>query len=79
MAKHPVPKYKTPKRKSASRYGAFATKARTRLLGTVNLVDCPNCKQKKLNHHVCKNCGKYGKRQVIDMGKEIEKITKVKA
>jgi large subunit ribosomal protein L32 len=77
--KHPVPKYKTPKGKTRSRYGSFAQKAKVRLEGVVNLVVCPNCKQKKINHHACKNCGKYGSRQVIDMGKEIEKITKVKA
>jgi large subunit ribosomal protein L32 len=77
--KHPVPKYKTPKRKTKSRYSTFARRTQVRLEGLVNLVDCPSCKQKMLNHHACKNCGKYGKRQVIDMGKEIEKITKVKA
>jgi len=77
--KHPVPKYKTPKRKTKSRYSAFARRNVVRLQGIVNLVDCPNCKQKMVNHHACPNCGKYGKRQVIDMGKEIEKITKVKA
>ena len=77
--KHPVPKYKTPKRKSKSRYSSFARKTVVRLQGLVNLVDCPNCKQKMINHHACLNCGKYNKRQVIDMGKEIEKITKVKA
>ena len=77
--KHPVPKYKTPKRKTKSRYSKFARLTQVRLEGLVNLVDCPSCKQKMMNHHVCKNCGKYDKRQVIDMGKEIEKITKVKA
>lgn len=76
--KHPVPKYKTPKRKTKSRYSKFARLTQVRLEGLVNLVDCPSCKQKMMNHHVCKNCGKYDKRQVIDMGKEIEKITKVK-
>jgi|GEM_PF-2892758 len=32
MAKHPVPKYKTPKRKSKSRYSSFARKTSLRLL-----------------------------------------------
>lgn len=79
MAKHPVPKYKTPKRKTRSRYSSFARSVRVKLEGIVNLVDCPNCKQKMLNHRVCKNCGQYRGRKVIDMGKEVEKITKVKA
>jgi large subunit ribosomal protein L32 len=77
--KHPVPKYKTPKRKSKSRYSAFKRKTVVRLQGLVNLIECPNCKQKMVSHRACANCGKYRNRQVIDMGKEIEKITKVKA
>lgn len=79
MAKHPVPKYKTPKRKTRSRYSSFSRVVRVKLEGIVNLIDCPNCKQKMLNHHVCKNCGQYRGRKVMDMGKEVEKITKVKA
>ncbi len=77
--KHPVPKYKTPKRKTRNRYSSFAHTVRVKLEGIVNLVDCPNCKQKMLNHHACRNCGQYRGRKVLDMGKEMEKITKVKA
>jgi len=79
MAKHPVPKYKTPKRKTKSRYSSFARSVQVKLEGIVHLVDCPSCKQKMIVHHVCKNCGKYRGRQVINMGKEVDKITKVKA
>ncbi len=79
MAKHPVPKYKTPKAHTKSRYASFKRKSITKLEGIVNLVDCPSCKQKKIAHHVCKNCGKYGTRKVLNMEKQIEKITKVKA
>lgn len=32
MAKHPVPKYKTPKRKTRSRHSAFVSKNSKRLL-----------------------------------------------
>ncbi len=77
--KHPVPKYKTPKRKTRQRHSSFVHHAKVRILGMVNLVDCPHCKQKKLSHHVCKNCGKHNGRQVLNMAKEVEKITKVKA
>jgi ribosomal protein L32 len=42
-------------------------------------MDCPSCKQKKLAHHVCKNCGKYNGKKILDMEKVVEKITKVKA
>jgi len=29
------------------------------------LVDCKSCRQPKLPHHVCPNCGMYRGRQVI--------------
>lgn len=32
-----------------------------------NLVPCPQCKQPKLAHHVCKVCGYYGGKQVIEI------------
>ena len=79
MAKHPVPKYKTPKSRTRTRFSAFVRKTITKLEGIVNLMDCPDCGQKKLAHHVCKNCGKYNGKTVLDMEKKIDKITKVKA
>jgi len=30
-------------------------------------------------HTVCHTCGHYNGRQVIDMGKKVDKITKIKA
>ena len=27
---------------------------------------CPQCKEPKLPHRVCKNCGYYGNRQVVE-------------
>ena len=30
-----------------------------------NLVECQNCRELKLPHHVCPNCGMYNGRQVI--------------
>lgn len=79
MAKHPVPKYKTPKRKTRSRYSTFAHNVKVKLEGIVHLVECPNCKEKTLNHHVCKNCGQYRGKKILNMSKKVEKITKVKA
>lgn len=32
--------------------------------------ECPNCKEPKLPHHACKNCGYYQKKQVIEARKE---------
>ncbi len=39
-------------------------------LQTPTLVDCPQCKGKKLMHAVCKTCGYYKGREVIDVLKE---------
>lgn len=77
--KHPVPKYKKSKGRSGKRFHSFTRKTQVKLLGVVNLVDCPRCKEKKINHHVCLSCGYYGKKKVIDMAKQVDKITKVKA
>lgn len=79
MAKHSVPKKKTSKGRTTRRYKAFQAQARKKLNNRVNLFDCPKCFEKVLIHHVCKNCGTYRGRQVFDMTKKIEKITKVKA
>ncbi len=79
MAKHPVPKYKTPKAKTRTRFHSFTRKTQVKLQGIVNLVDCTTCKEKILNHHVCHNCGMYRGRKVLDMSKQVDKITKVKA
>jgi large subunit ribosomal protein L32 len=78
MPKHPVPKKKTTKAKSKKRYGSFQTKV-LRQLSNVQLKDCPNCGAKRLAHTVCKECGQYKGRQVIDKQKQVDKITKIKA
>ncbi len=77
--KHPVPKYKKSKSRSKKRHSMFMHLTRVRLEGVVNLVDCPNCKSKKLNHFVCPNCGQYRGKKILDMNKQVDKITKVKA
>jgi large subunit ribosomal protein L32 len=79
MAKHPVPKQKKSKSATRKRYSSFAKKKRIMLQNKTVLVECKSCGEKKLNHHVCRNCGKYNGKQILDMTKEIDKITKVKA
>lgn len=79
MAKHAVPKKKQPKSHTKKRYGSFQTKVLRQLEGHVNLVVCPSCGAKCLSHTVCKECGKYRGRQVINKQKEVDKITKIKA
>jgi len=79
MAKRPTPKKKQAKSQSSRRYKAFQNSARKRLRNSVNLTTCPKCKEAKLQHTVCLGCGEYNGRKVLDMEKQVEKITKVKA
>ncbi|HHV65229.1 MAG TPA: 50S ribosomal protein L32 [Peptococcaceae bacterium] len=37
-------------------------------LNAPNLVECPQCHKKKLQHHVCPECGYYKGKQVVSMG-----------
>jgi len=77
--KHPVPKKKVSKSRMRKRYGSFKTTVLTKLTERTALVTCQNCGAKHLAHTVCKDCGKYRGRQVIDKQKEVDKITKIKA
>ncbi|MDP2690984.1 MAG: 50S ribosomal protein L32 [bacterium] len=80
MAKHPTPKRQLPKSDGRKRYGMFQYKARKRLENAVNLVDCSNCKGKRMSHHACPSCGYYRGRKVIDMSSKVkEKIQKISA
>ena len=79
MAKRPTPKKKQAKSSSSRRYKAFQNSARKRLTNSVNLTTCPKCKEAKLQHTVCHGCGEYKGRKVMDMDKQMDKITKVKA
>jgi len=55
-----VPKRKTSKAKTASRRANWK-------LSLPGMAECPQCHQMKLAHRVCKNCGYYNGRAVIDM------------
>lgn len=52
---------KTSKSKSRSRRAA-----NMKLKQNLNLIDCPNCHQKKLPHRICENCGYYAGRNVLN-------------
>ncbi|MBK9710266.1 MAG: 50S ribosomal protein L32 [Kouleothrix sp.] len=41
-------------------------------LDAPTLVLCPQCNQLMRSHRVCKTCGSYRGRQVIEMGNESE-------
>ncbi len=63
MSKHPVPKKKTSKSKRDMRRSHHA-------LTAPNLVECPHCHVKKLQHHVCGSCGYYDGRQVLQIASD---------
>lgn len=42
-------------------------------LKVLNLSKCPQCGQTILAHRVCKNCGKYQGREVVDVLKKLSK------
>ena len=79
MAKRSTPKKQQANSQSSRRYKDFQNKARKRLLNSANLSTCPKCKEAKLAHAVCHNCGEYNGRKVLNMEKQVDKITKVKA
>lgn len=35
-----------------------------------NLVLCPQCKEPKLPHHVCPNCGTYKGKKVLEVAEQ---------
>jgi large subunit ribosomal protein L32 len=57
-----VPKKKTSKAKARSRRASNWT-----LVAPARSI-CPQCRQAKLPHVVCPNCGWYGGRQAVDVG-----------
>ena len=54
-----VPKSKTSKQRTNTRYANFKATAPT-------LVECPHCHEMKLAHRVCDHCGYYNGRLVVD-------------
>ena len=34
-------------------------------LNVSNSIECPNCGELKLSHHVCQSCGYYNKKLII--------------
>ena len=55
-----VPKHKTSKQRANSRFaGCFKTAAPT-------LVECPQCHELKQSHKVCKKCGYYDGKLVVE-------------
>ncbi len=80
MAKHPVPKKKTSKARTRRRFTSFVKATQKKLLNKVVLTKCKNCNATKMSHQVCKECGQYNGKQILDMKGKVDKaITKIKA
>ena len=59
-----------PKRRTSK---AVKRKRRTHYkLNVPGMVVCPNCGEMKLSHRVCKECGQYDGRTVIEEKQEVE-------
>ncbi len=56
-----VPKKRTTRAKRDSRRANNSKRV------TVQLVNCPQCHEPKLPHHVCKACGYYGSKEVVEV------------
>jgi large subunit ribosomal protein L32 len=55
-----VPKKKQTKSRSGKRAANWRSKAPA-------YADCPQCRQPKLPHRVCGNCGYYAGRQAVEV------------
>lgn len=79
MAKRSTPKKQQANSQTSRRYKTYQNKARKRLVNAAAVAPCPKCKEAKLQHTACSNCGEYRGRQVLNMQKKVDQITKVKA
>jgi ribosomal protein L32 len=83
MPKHPVPKQKTSKGRSSSRYKSYQNKARIRLTEAVKLVKCEKCGEDRKAHNACVECGFYRgksvKNDTVKTAKTEEKVKTIKA
>ena len=61
-----VQKSKTSKQRTNTRYAQWK-------LDAVNLVECPQCHELKAPHKVCKKCGYYDGKMVIDVSAKEKK------
>jgi len=79
MSKKPTPKEKTSKKRTSERHAAWRARQKKQLVEKFQVVECPKCKSPKLNQMACPQCGYLNGRLVLDMKKQSEKITKIKA
>ncbi|MBC8530972.1 50S ribosomal protein L32 [Gehongia tenuis] len=58
-----VPKRRTSKQRRNSRRANWK-------LSLPGIVECPECHQMMLSHRVCKHCGYYRKKQIVNVEKQ---------
>ena len=63
-----VPKKRTSKRRKGMRRSHDA------IAFTANVVECQNCGELKLRHHVCSACGTYRGRKVYEVPSPAEEL-----
>ena len=60
-----VPKSKITRSKRGMRRSHDSLKA-------INVVECPNCGEQKIPHHICKACGYYGDKEITPIVEDID-------
>ena len=60
-----VPKKKTSPSRQGNRRSHHALKG-------ITVIECPNCGEPKLPHHVCNSCGQYDKKEIVSQKPETE-------
>jgi large subunit ribosomal protein L32 len=74
-----VPKKKTAKSYSKTRYSHYEKDQQRRILNETNIVICSECNTPKRSHHACAECGKYRGRQVIVQKTTADDTTRIQA
>ncbi len=41
-------------------------------LRAINVVECSNCGEQKIPHHICKACGHYGDKEITPIVEDID-------
>jgi len=41
-------------------------------LKAINVVECPNCGEQKIIHHICKACGYYGDKEILPIVEDVD-------
>ena len=41
-------------------------------LKSINFIECGNCGEQKISHHICKACGYYGEKEIIPIFEDVD-------